>query len=151
MPVGQMTENEEKKEYLREYRGHVRRIRRIEAELAELRTMKTSLAVSNDGMPHGTGQSDLSGYAAQLDQLERSLIRERYKRIVAYKQLSARIRSLTSENERDVLFYRYIKGLDWWEIAEKMNYSERWILKIHGKALAHFELPKEFIEIHPEM
>ena len=46
-----------------------------------------------------------------------------------------------------MLFYRYISGLAWWEIAEKMNYTERWVLKIHGKALAHFELPKEFIEI----
>ncbi len=146
-----MTENESKKEHLREYRGHVRRIRRIESELAELRAMKTSLSVVNDGMPHGAGQSDLSEYASQLDQLERSLIQERCKRIVAYKELTDRIRSLKSENERDVLFYRYIKGFDWWEIAEKMGYSERWVLKIHGKALAHFELSKEFIEIHPKM
>lgn len=55
--------------------------------------------------------------------------------------------SLKSENESDVLFYRYIAGLDWWEIAEKLHYSERWIHKIHGKALAHFEIPKEFIEV----
>ncbi len=154
MPVGQMTENEEKKEYLREYRGHVRRIRRIEAELAELRTMKTSLAVSNDGMPHGTGQSDLSGYAAQLDQLERSLIQERCKRIVAYKELTDRIRSLKSENERDVLFYRYIKGFDWWEIAEKMGYSERQIHRYHGQALAHFSISeklKDVIECQSDM
>ena len=48
-----MTENEIKKEYLREYRWHVRKIRRIEAELAELRAMKTSVSVVNDGMPHG--------------------------------------------------------------------------------------------------
>lgn len=47
-----MTENEIKKEYLREYRWHVRKIRRIEAELAELRAMKTSVSVVNDGMPH---------------------------------------------------------------------------------------------------
>ena len=40
-----------------------------------------------------------------------------------------------------------MRGLDWWEIAEKMKYSERWIHKILGMALAHFELPKEFIEV----
>lgn len=144
------TENDLKKEYLRGYREHVRRINRIEAELAELRIMRASLSVNNDGMPHGTGQSDLSRYAAKLDQLERELIAERYDRIMTYKDIARRIKRLKSENEKDVLFYRYIKGLDWWEIAEKLRYSERWVHKIHGKALAHFELPeemKEFIEV----
>lgn len=141
------SENEQKKEYLKGYRGHVRRINRIETELAELRAMRSSMSASNDGMPHGSGQSDLSGYAAELDRLERILIKERYERIKTYKDIAIRIKRLKSENEKDVLFYRYIAGLAWWEIAEKMNYTERWVLKIHGKALAHFQLPKEFIEI----
>ena len=54
------SENEQKKEYLKGYRGHVRRINRIETELAELRAMRSSMSVNNDGMPHGSGQSDLS-------------------------------------------------------------------------------------------
>ena len=147
----EMTENEKKKEYLKEYIGHVRRIRRIESELVEIRAMQSSMAVNNDGMPHGSGQSDMSGYAAELDSLERELVQERYRRVVTYKDIADRIKRLRSENEKDVLFYRYVKGLEWWEIAEKMNYSERWVLKLHGKALAHFELPKEFIEVHPDL
>ena len=119
------SENEQKKEYLKGYRGHVRRINRIETELAELRAMRSSMSVNNDGMPHGSGQSDLSGYAAELDRLERSLIKERYERIRTYKDIAIRIKKLKSENEKDVLFYRYIAGLAWWEIAEKMNYTEQ--------------------------
>lgn len=149
--MGNVAENEMKKEYLREYRGHVRRIGRIEAELSELRAMKTVISVNNDGMPHGSGQSDMSGYAAELDRLERSLLEERYQRVSAYKDIVKRIKRLRSENELDVLFYRYIKGLEWWEIAEKMGYSERWVLKIHGQALANFEVPKEFIEIQSKV
>ncbi len=149
--MGNVAENEMKKEYLREYRGHVRRIGRIEAELSELRAMKTAISVNNDGMPHGSGQSDMSGYAAELDRLERSLLEERYQRVSAYKDIVKRIKRLHSENELDVLFYRYIKGLEWWEIAEKMSYSERWVLKIHGQALANFELPKEFIEVQSKV
>ena len=141
------TENEMKKEYLRGYRRHVRKLSRIEAELEELRTMKMAISVNNDGMPHRSDQNDMSGYAAELDQLERSLREERCKRVSAYKDIVKRIKSLHSENELDVLFYRYIRGLAWWEIAEKMGYSERWVLKIHGEALAHLKLPKEFIEI----
>lgn len=139
--------NDKKKEYLRGYRVHVRRISRIESELAELRAMRGSMSINNDGMPHGSNQGDLSDYAAEVDDLERKLVEERYNRIMEYKDVARRIKNLKSENEKDVLFYRYIKGMDWWEIAEKMSYSERWIHKLHGKALAHFELPKEFIEV----
>ena len=136
-------ENEKKKEYLRGYRNHVRRIRRIDSELQELREMRTSISVVNDGMPHGSGQSDMSGYAAELDRLERALLSERHERVQAYKKIVKRINMLRSENEKDVLFYRYIKGLEWYEIGDKMNYSERWIHKLHGKALVHFRLPEE--------
>lgn len=138
-----IAENELKKKYLREYRVHVRRIRRIEAELVELRTMKMGTSVKNDGMPHGCGQSDMSGYAAELDLLERDLIQEREQMLADYKDICDRIKGLQSENERSVLFYRYIKGLTWWEIAEKMEYSERQIHRCHGKALIHIKIPEE--------
>ena len=137
------TENEKKKEYLREYNYHVRRIRRIETELAELRTMKISGSGNMDGIPHGSNQSDLSDYAAELDSLERKLVEERHRRVLAYKEIVRRIKSLKSENEKDVLFYRYIAGDDWPEIAQKLRYSERQVHRFHGKALEHFELPEE--------
>lgn len=136
-------ENEKKKEYLRSYRIHVRRIRRIETELVELRAMKVSGSIKMDGMPHGSGQGDLSGYAAELDKLEQNLLRERYHRVLAYKEIVAQIKALKSENEKDVLFYRYIAGLDWWEIAEKLQYSERQVHRFHSLALAHFEIPEK--------
>lgn len=144
--VHKPTETEIKKEYLQSYRTHVRRIRRIEAELEEIRAMRTAISVNNDGMPHGSSQTDLSSYAARLDELERSLIQERYRRVVAYKDITDQIKRLESEHEQDVLFYRYIKGLEWWEIAEKIGYSERHAKRMHGKALKNFSLnPKDVL------
>ena len=142
-----MTENDKKKEYLWEYRASVRRVTRIEEELKEVREMKTSISIIYDDMPHGSGQSDLSDYASELDKLERDLVSERYRRVMLYKDISERIKALKSKNENDVLFYRYIKGLDWWEIAEKMDYSERQIYRFHGKALFHFELPESKMSV----
>ena len=140
------SENDLKKEYLRKYRTHVRRIHRINAEISELRSMKLSPSLNNDGMPHGSSQSDLSGYAAELDSMVQELIDERYYRIKDYQEIVGRIKKLKSENEKDVLFYRYIRGMDWWEIAEKMKFSERQIFRIHGKALANFKIPKDVSE-----
>ena len=143
-----ISENDRKKAYLKSYLQHVRRIHRINAEIAELREMKLHPSMKpDDGMPHGSGgQGDLSGYAAELDEMINELIDERYQRIKTYQQIVRQIKRMKSRNESDVLFYRYIKGLDWWEIAEKMEFSERQIFRIHGKALAHFEIPKDVSE-----
>ena len=143
-----VNENDKKKEYLRSYRYHVRRIHRINAEIAELREMKLHPSMRpDDGMPHGSGgQGDLSGYAAELDEMINELIEERYQRIKTYQAIVRQIKRMKSENEKDVLFYRYIRGLDWWDIAELMGFSERQIYRIHGNALAHFEIPKDVSE-----
>ena len=136
--------NEEKKKYLRSYRESVRRVNRIESELQEIRSMKNGISSSYDGMPHGQGGQDLSGYIVRLDSLERELLHERYRRIAIYEKILKQINRLKDENERDVLFYRYIKGLKWYEIAEKMIYSERHVVRLHGEALCHFN--KDVIE-----
>lgn len=146
--VKEETVNDVKKKYLRSYRDHVRRIHRINAEIAELRSMKMhpSMRIGN-GMPHGSGgQEDLSGYAAEIDEMIRQLVHERSVSYKTYKEIARQIKRMNSRNESDVLFYRYISGLDWWEIAEKMGYSQRHITRIHGKALTHFELPKDVLE-----
>lgn len=140
------TENEKKKEYLWRYRKTVRAIERIRAELEEIRDMKRGISVVNDGMPHGSGGEDLSGYAAKLDALERSLISERCRRVKCYTEITEALEGIKNENEKDVLFYRYIKGMEWWEIAEKMNCCERQVYRFHGKALGHLNILKDVSE-----
>ncbi len=54
------TENDKKKDYLRKYRRHGRKISRIESEIEEIRSMKLYPSMNNDGMPHGSNQKDLS-------------------------------------------------------------------------------------------
>lgn len=136
-------ENEKKKEYLRQYLRHVHKINRIESDLEEIRFMKRYPSMNNDGMPHGSNSSDLSDYVALIDEKERELEKERYLRIKSYTEITNQIDLLENENERDVLHYRYIKGLSWWEVAEKMGYSERQIHRYHGNALAHFVVPEK--------
>lgn len=137
-------EREKKKEYLRQYIVHVRRVHRLTEEIAELRELKMSASSgANDGMPRGSDQSDLSGYAAQIDSMIRKLKNERGERIMMFQDITRRIKTLENKNEDDVLFYRYIKGMTFWEIAEKMMFSERQIHRIHSKALEHLRIPDE--------
>ena len=133
-------ENNAKKSYLRKYRKHGKRIKRIEAEIDEIRSMKMYPSMNNDGMPHGSNQNDLSSYAAVLQEREEELYREGVSQVQSYKDIAFRISRLEDQDERDVLFYRYIKGYDWWKIAQIMDYSERWIYELHGRALKKIEI-----------
>lgn len=134
-------ENDRKKSYLRGYRKHGKRIKRIDAEIKEIRSMKMYPAsVNSDGMPHGSGNSDLSSYAAELQEKENELFQEGIDQVKTYNDISYRIKQLEDEDERDVLFYRYIKGMEWWEIARAMDYSERWIYELHGRALKNLKI-----------
>lgn len=139
-------ENERKKEYLWGYRKHGRKINRISSEIEEIRSMLLYPSINNDGMPHGTNQGDLSDYAAKLTEKEEELYLEGIEQIKAHKDIGNRINQLDNEDERDVLFYRYIKDKRWWEIAELMGYSERHITRLHGSALEHLKLPKDVLE-----
>lgn len=136
-------ENEQKKEYLRGYRKHGKKIIRISSEIEEIRSMLLYPSINNDGMPHGTNQGDLSDYAAKLTEKEESLYLEGVEQVKTHKDINYRINQLENEDERDVLFYRYIKDKRWWEIAELMGYSERQVHRLHGKALEHLILPKK--------
>lgn len=137
-------ENDKKKEYLWGYQKAKQQVQRIEEELLELRLNKWYPSAIQDGMPHGygSGGGDLSGYVSRVDELERKIRKERYKRIRKFKEIRDRIERLEDENEKDVLVYRYIRGMKWEEIAVKMGYTCRNVMKIHGKALANFVIKK---------
>ena len=97
-------------------------------------------SVKLDDMPHGTSKSDMSGYAAKLDELERKLDRERQAAVEKCAEMYERIKLLEDERERNVLVYHYINGESWDDIALIMDYKVRWILQIHSDALFNFNI-----------
>ncbi|EOS68104.1 hypothetical protein C817_05911, partial [Dorea sp. 5-2] len=71
---------------------------------------------------------------------EEELYREGVEQVKIYRDIDWRISQLENENERDVLFYRYIKAKSWWEIAQVMGYTERHVTRLHGNALGHLKI-----------
>ena len=132
--------NEEKKKFLWGYRDSVRRIRRIESEIEELRAMRMSASTGRGGGGSKGWKNDLSSYAATLDSLERELEEERNVRMREYKKVIGAIKSVEDEREQDILFYKYIKGMSCLRISDKLHYSDRWVRKLHGQALGHLEI-----------
>ena len=131
----EMTENEKKKEFLRRYQKAVRREQDILDEIQRLRADKMFPSVCNDGMPRGSSQTDLSDYIAEIDAAIEDLKEERLEKIKIYRGIEMRIRRMKNEDEQEVLRLKYIKGMNLETAAEKMDYSYRTILDIHGKAI----------------
>lgn len=136
-------ENEEKKGFLRSYRDALQRSYRIESEIEEIRAIKMSASANRSGIRRKGWKNDFSDYAARIDALERALKDEQYDIPRLFCNVRNAIECLENAKEKDVLFYRYIKGLRWWEIAERMECSERWVLKVHGEALGHMKIPEK--------
>ena len=133
-------ENERKKEYLKSYRKAIRREKDILSEIQRLRLDKMFPSVVNDGMPKGSTQSDLSDYIAQLDEQIELLKKERLEKIKIYSKIEKGIRAMKNADEQDVLRYRYIKGMKWDTIAEKLGYGWTQIHRIHSSALKNFKM-----------
>ncbi|MGE9889985.1 DUF1492 domain-containing protein [Mediterraneibacter faecis] len=133
-------ENEKKKEYLRRYHAAELAEREIREEIDDLRMNKMFPALIQDGMPHGSSCMDLSEYAAQLDELLTELKDQMEQRIRIQREITRKIETMQDETEKTVLRLRYIHWMRWEQIADRMGYSIRNITKIHGKALAHFEI-----------
>lgn len=134
-------ENEEKKKYLRQYGCALRAERAIEEEIQQVRLDKMFPALVQDGMPHGSGgNSDLSAFVVKVDELLAELKKQAEKRITLRQGIVRKIEQMDDETEKLVLRLRYIQLLKWEEVAVKMDYDYRYILKVHGRALKNFEI-----------
>ena len=132
--------NEEKKQYLRRYQEAKKRAKRIQEEIDALRSSETSPVGLGDGLPHGSGTSDLSGYAARWDELVRELEAEKEMQMVTYREIRQQISMVPDPTEQEILSRRYLLWQSWEKIAVEMGYSYRNITRIHGHALQNFEI-----------
>lgn len=133
-------EIKQKKEYLKSYERVVRQMQRSELRLQEVQLSRICPATINDGMPHVHNNNDLSSYAVQLEQEKKKYLKCRYKWIKKCKEITDKIEQLESEDEKDVLMYRYIKLMKWVDIQQKMGVTERQMYRMHFQALKNFKM-----------
>lgn len=134
---------EEKKGFLRSYLEGKKELDSIVESIEALRMSKMLPSINVDGMPHAHNTSDLSGYVAKLDELERKIQAKQWQIINIQMQIEISIMEMKSSKERMVLRYRYIQGLKWEEICLKMGYSWQNTHLIHAKALKNFKMPEK--------
>lgn len=131
------------KEYLLRYRTVKREIEDIDMRMAQLRLKYAApSAIDYSDMPKAhNSEHDLSDYIAKMDELTDYLI-SKYTRLRGIEvDIYMRVDRMENQQERELLRYRYIDGMTWADIAEKMNTSERNVYFIHGRALRNFKTP----------
>lgn len=130
------------KEFLQQYRTAKREAEDIELRITQLRlkySMPSAIEYSDMPKAHST-EHDLSDYTAKMDKLTTYLI-QKYSRCMGIEiDILDRLDRMAKQEERELLRYKYIDGLRWEDIADRMGYTYRHITRLHGVALQHFPM-----------
>lgn len=134
------------KEWLLRYRKAWKEAQDIELRLTQLRLRYSApSAIRYSDMPKAHNNTDLSDYMAELERFETVLIKKYQECIGLEVQIYQTVDNIEDVAEREVIRYRYIDGLRWEEIADKIPCALRTVYIIHGRALRHLET---CIELH---
>lgn len=135
-------ENEKKKEYLRQYTRSQKRIDNLKEQLLSLRETKQSVRSQQmSDMPKGSSRDkDLSDLMVKIEELDEKIKDEMVKSAKTKIMIEEDILSLQNEDEARVLRMRYIESRQWEEIENRMKFSRRQVLYIHGRALNNLKI-----------
>lgn len=128
------------KQELKSYNHLKKEIEQLQEQIKQLNLqiyMVSSTKIT--GAPGGSGSPDkIADNIARLDELMRYYMDKLQVVVMRQEQIEKEIEQLP-EQERVLMRYRYIEGLEWENIAVKMGYSWRNIHYIHSKALQQIE------------
>lgn len=129
------------KEYLQQVRLKGAAVANLQREKENIRQLMYSIGDSIGGERVQTSRNNdrFGTLYGRIDEKERQ-IDEKIIELVEFKlKVSGEINELDDARYINLLYMRYIDSRSWDEIAEDTEYSTRYILKLHGEALAAFE------------
>ena len=143
--------SQEKKEFLSRYLEILAEEKDIREEIAYWESKAQKVTASWSAVPSGGKGSDkVQTGAIKVAELRESLI-DKINQLAAVRiEIERAIGTVQDDTRRRLLRLRYIKGIGFNKIAEEMNYGERQIQRIHGKALLACKIPDDVIECHIE-
>ena len=125
----------------------------IDAQEAVLRDESiSSIQYGDDRIIGGTRELTITEAAAvRRIKLERHISDMRIRRDEMERMIRAIDRAFESLGDADVelLQGRYIRGRSWGEVAEAMNYTEKWAKEKGGKVLRNVALMLFGVEVRP--
>ena len=131
------------KEFLRRARMVDRRVDELTERLDRIRArLEAGRLSSVTGMPRG-GSADWTATADRLIELEQRVNRQT-RELVRWKLAAIdAIDAVEEDRLREVLELYYIDGFSWRQVSERMGLDERWVFRLHGRALLCVKVPEE--------
>lgn len=131
---------QEKKEHLRQYRAAEREEERLSQEIERWRSRSEKTTVEcGRAFGRGDGRS-LEHTVGEIDDLSRQLVSQREKLVSLRRQIGIAIDAVPDERLQELLKLRYIEGMTWEKISERMNYSYMQVNRLHEKALSELRM-----------
>lgn len=127
------------KEYLSQLRRYDRMIESKKAEIERIRLSLEYKSVSYDGQRVQGGGASREDMICKMLDFERDMEDQVRELIELKKEIMAQIDKLDQAEYIQLLYLRYLEFKTWEEISVKMNFSYRYVLKLHGRALQELE------------
>lgn len=131
---------EETKKELSAYLYNKELLKEKEQDLEELITKAEKITTELSDMPKGTPviQDKIGEYVAKIVDLKN----EKYKQLIDMEKKKIEIENkidMLEQPYRNILYYKYIKGLSLTQVAYKIGYDYDYTRKIHGIALIKYK------------
>ena len=132
----------EKKEILLKYRSTVREIEWLEREIQQWRSNAERMTASYHAAPAsgGSNRRSIEEAVEQIDKLIRRFMDYQSDLIRTRGMIENAIESLRDPVLQEVLQMRYLDGLSFHQIAGKLGYSDRHLVRLHRAALEKMSL-----------
>ena len=130
------------KEYLEQAAVLNKQINDKRAELQSYRDLSTSVSGCRfEEHLSGTrsGEAPFVRFTEKAIELEKEIRQDEEHLAILKCEIGEVIDRLDNVNERVILRYKYLLFLSWRDIGAKMNYSKRWVMELHDKAVLNFQ------------
>ena len=126
------------KTYLKRYRACIYRVKSLERAIDEATARATSISVRLKPISVQNGNSAYDQMAEEVCKIADITVELREEAEKAWEVLSEVLKAIDAvpdEMQKTVLTLRYVEGLGWTDIQEKIGYERTQTLVIHGRAL----------------
>ena len=131
---------QEKKAWLGRYQLLDQQIQRLVEEKAVWRARAEKITPNYGDQPGGDGGDRIQCATDKIDQLEAELCQRIDESERLKEEIYEAIKTVDDPTQQLLLEYRYINGDTWERIAEKMNYGDRQVYRLHGEALSQIKM-----------
>ena len=141
--------SQQAKDYFAQIRKTDRLIQRLKGTVATLRSGLTSQSyeLKPDKVQTSGAKNPLESTMIKIVDLENQITARIDELATMRNDTFSMIKNVPDLDQQNILIGRYIQLKEWPDIASELNFSPKWVLKLHGKALLEFSKGnQEFFE-----